>query len=217
MRPLRKARRVNSPGSAGRQPSRRASARSTAARTARPPWMCSSAWSSPVKLLGRASRRRGPGRAASPVRDRAGSGEPMRRASARAPARASSSARQSGPLIRTTLNGGPAEAGGRGEDRVVGTHGSRIPEVDRPAAVDHRPIGRRRPQRAWKRNGFRDLAGRLGWSGNRLDEPCSPTPQSRSRAGRSLRCSSNRRSRRWSWSGAACRAGTRSRRRCPSD
>ena len=35
--------------------------------------------------------------------------------------------------------------------------------------------------------------------------------------GSRLRCSSTRRNSRWSWSRAACRAGTRSRRPCPSD
>ena len=50
--PFSKARRVNSPASAGRRPSMRPSAASTAAITARPPCSCSSAMSSPVSLCG---------------------------------------------------------------------------------------------------------------------------------------------------------------------
>ncbi len=50
--PFSKARRVNSPASAGRRPSMRASAASVAATTARPPCNCSSATSSPVSLCG---------------------------------------------------------------------------------------------------------------------------------------------------------------------
>ncbi len=48
MRPASKARRVNSPGSASRQPDWRASRSRTAATTARPPWQCNSAIASPV-------------------------------------------------------------------------------------------------------------------------------------------------------------------------
>ena len=46
--PFSKARSANSPGSAGRRPSRCVSASITPARTARPPVTCSSAMSSPV-------------------------------------------------------------------------------------------------------------------------------------------------------------------------
>ena len=51
-RPASKARRVNSPGSARRNPGSSPRALSTAAMTALPPWIWSSAESSPVSLLG---------------------------------------------------------------------------------------------------------------------------------------------------------------------
>ena len=50
--PFSKARRVNSPGSAGRTFSNPASAANNAASTARPPWTWNSATSSPVALAG---------------------------------------------------------------------------------------------------------------------------------------------------------------------
>ena len=50
--PLTKARRVNSPGFARRNPGSAASAVSTAAITARPPWHCNSVTSSPVSVPG---------------------------------------------------------------------------------------------------------------------------------------------------------------------
>ena len=56
-RPPSNARRVNSPGAAGRHPGTRASAASTALMTARPPCTCSSRTSSVVNERGAAYAR----------------------------------------------------------------------------------------------------------------------------------------------------------------
>ena len=67
MRPFSKARRANSPGSASRTPLSEVSASITRPTTARPPWMCSSAMSSPVKLAGPGSQSASPRSSTSPV------------------------------------------------------------------------------------------------------------------------------------------------------
>ena len=124
MRPLIKARRVNSPASAGRHPSIAAKLRRTAARVASPPWICSSAWSSPVKLFGPGIHATRASSSISPV-----SGSRRRRSDRRrAPARRRDpfeDAGARGAADPDDAYGSPAEPRSGGEDRVVGagSHG----------------------------------------------------------------------------------------------
>ena len=123
MRPFSKARRVNSPASAGRKPASLPSAASTAAITARPPCTCSSAMSSPVSLFGRGKPQRQPF-----VDDLAGRG--IAHARQRRPARLRHAADQRFERIAGARPGHAHHrdrrrrpAGGEGEDGIaLGRH-----------------------------------------------------------------------------------------------
>ena len=105
MRPLANARRVNSPASAARKPGTADKARNTAAITARPPWQCSSAQSSPVAVPGPGSHNTNAESSTSPPSRNVIS--VARRAAGTRPKRANT-AEACGPLIRIT----PTPAGG---------------------------------------------------------------------------------------------------------
>ena len=115
--PLSKARRVNSPASAGRRPGSAASASSAAAITARPPCRCSSAMSSPVKLRGPGSHSTRPRSMAAPERGSLSRAKAARRSGGRGPASASSAAPASGPETRTTAT--PARPGALESAKIV--------------------------------------------------------------------------------------------------
>src|SRR5215467_3178507 len=100
--PCSKARRANSPGSASRQPSILPIASSVATTTARPPWICSSAMSSPVSLLGAANQSARPWSMTSPVCGWRMRRKAANRGLARGAAILSSTLPAAGPQMRTT-------------------------------------------------------------------------------------------------------------------
>ena len=114
MRPFSKARRVNSPGSAMRNPSRRSSAASVSAMTARPPCRCSSTMSSPVSLRGPGNQSANPSSSTDPSAGLRNFASEARRGSGSLPINVSRPNRAFGPDMRTTA----MAAGGGPEDRA---------------------------------------------------------------------------------------------------
>ena len=116
--PLRKARRVNSPGSARRSPSR-PSAAISAASTARLPCRCNSATSSPVALCGAGNHSTSPSSMSSPLAGSRSRTCRARRGGGRPPASAASAGPACGPDMRTTaIAAVPAPWPGRRSCRV---------------------------------------------------------------------------------------------------
>ena len=109
--PWTKARRVNSPEVARRNSGSAARAASTAAITARPPWQCSSAISSPVAVAGPGSHSASARSITSPPAPRSITAA-ARRGAGSFPASASKASPARGPLIRITAiaaGGAPLE------------------------------------------------------------------------------------------------------------
>ena len=116
--PFRKARRVNSPGSARRNPCRRSTAM-TEASTARLPCRCSSATSSPVALRGPGNHSASASSSASPLSGIAHAGHAGPCAAAAAsPTSACSAAPARGTGQADDRDRGAPRRGGRGVDRV---------------------------------------------------------------------------------------------------
>ena len=101
IRPLRNARRVNSPGSARRNPIMPANAFSTARTTARPPCRCSSARSSPLALSGPGKTITKARSSASPLSGCRSSASDALRGIGTRPASVCTATNAAGPLIRT--------------------------------------------------------------------------------------------------------------------
>ncbi len=115
-RPFSKARRVNSPGSASRQPSILPKASSTPATTAWPPCSCSSATSSPVSLCGAGNHSASASSIASPLAGSRTRASAALRGSGTRPVSFSNATRALGPDNAHHRNRRRRAAGGQGEN-----------------------------------------------------------------------------------------------------
>jgi len=114
---LSKARRVNSPASAGRNPGNRPRADKVADTTARPPCRCSSATSSPVKLCGAGNQSTRPRSMTSPLTGSRTAVRPAWRGGGRVPVSAVRAAPAPVPDRRTTAT--PARPGALDRAKMV--------------------------------------------------------------------------------------------------